>query len=671
MCLITACPAGTEKDYDYIKGCIEAGLWANSDGTGLAIRKAGQRHVIFDKTVDNIKWTTWKRVEALADWIKSKDVGREDDLLIHHRLTTHGANNEANRHPYKLSPHMEGILTTKGYDHLGVMAHNGIFPTADLTIQDPKYNVTSDSARFVMGDVMKSTKNVSNMDLLVQDVKRFRNLHPNKDLRYDREEFELDSDFAYNTYELIHGQRLAFLLASYGFVFFGTFQEDPLGYLHSNMGFRGIGSSTHYDKMVKRIQAEQGTDLDNESFDDYEKELLEEQGYPVDLLKCDCCERYLSANHDWEYYTSDIGLGRQRMCKVCTAQALDYTKGSEDEARLESMKNSAKRDLFSGEFKDNEYMGGGCCMVPTHEESLTNGYNSRPTKTTGQWKPKITEQVVSSDLGDKGMLDHSTVIDIDYEKGKEEYEKREKEADRLKAERLKAQTNAQKRFRYEQSDQEHNTPPFETDSKTESSSSTDNRLRWHAFLMYLITLDTRTFLPHCSLTIHPGMAGQVVKDQGGSSYFLASNEEIEDLRFVLKDTDMEAGAGRLPEYFGIREVRWGSTLVHLRRISRKQFLGKYLLEPRLTSYSALLGLVNLIDTVGLKHSKTVRFIHHKFADLVKRPHGYTSLRQAGDKEFPNKSLILYHELCYGANRATLNPLVFIVNNWKSQKSETV
>ncbi len=128
MCLIIT---KLDKEHPVPDNHIENSVHSNSNGAGVAYVKDGR--VVIDKIVGS--------VEELLKF--SRDYNNKlDRYVMHHRLTTHGATNVENAHPFV-------VLSKDDGDPIDlVMVHNGIINTLDCGGYRNKEGA-SDTSKFV------------------------------------------------------------------------------------------------------------------------------------------------------------------------------------------------------------------------------------------------------------------------------------------------------------------------------------------------------------------------------------------------------------------------------------------------------------------------------------------------------------------------------------------
>jgi hypothetical protein len=147
MCLALYKPAGIEVNW----AALETGMLYNSDGAGFAVAVDGQ--LIIEKGF--FKWEDFKKAfEPFA----------EHSAIVHFRLATHGAKNQANCHPFALADF--------GGDNMPVaVIHNGIF--SDASSDQKQWSDTWHVCRDVLHPLWKRDAKIFGEDAMVTLGDRF------------------------------------------------------------------------------------------------------------------------------------------------------------------------------------------------------------------------------------------------------------------------------------------------------------------------------------------------------------------------------------------------------------------------------------------------------------------------------------------------------------------
>ena len=205
MCLISIAPEGTDK---YSKEFIDAlrhGASCNRDGSGYSILRKDAKEVTFNKGFFDIA--------KLLQAIENEKLTKNDILVVHHRIGTHGLKTKENCHPYCLDDPSKISGTTTN----GVVSHNGVLSVFTNMREfgsegpmDVKTSEFSDSYMFVKYFIS------------VPEISSFWKRDP----IYFKQLFK----------SFLEGNRVAFLTPE-GLFLSGDFVKQEGGYLHSHGGY--------------------------------------------------------------------------------------------------------------------------------------------------------------------------------------------------------------------------------------------------------------------------------------------------------------------------------------------------------------------------------------------------------------------------------------------------
>lgn len=146
MCLIIVKQTGIDLPKEEY---LRLGAKRNSDGLGLAYLKAGEQSVTLKKD--------FKDIDELVGYVKT-NITKEDTLIVHFRLATHGLRDEGNRHPFPISKNKD-LLRKTSLSCKYAMAHNGVLNQYSR-IDDTEL---SDTQQFVL-EVLSETAVKENLD---------------------------------------------------------------------------------------------------------------------------------------------------------------------------------------------------------------------------------------------------------------------------------------------------------------------------------------------------------------------------------------------------------------------------------------------------------------------------------------------------------------------------
>lgn len=134
---------------------LEKCFSTNSHGAGILLHRAGTKILEIHKG-----FMTYKKFE---DQIKELNIKKEDDVIMHFRITTSGGTSEENCHPFPISNKVEDLKATR-INTARAFVHNGVLGSGDEKIK------ISDTQLFVR-DVMSRTEIQNNLEN--EEVKRF------------------------------------------------------------------------------------------------------------------------------------------------------------------------------------------------------------------------------------------------------------------------------------------------------------------------------------------------------------------------------------------------------------------------------------------------------------------------------------------------------------------
>lgn len=200
MCLVSVCPKGTKKYTEEVENFIRAGFHSNLQGSGFMFKRHGETTITIKKGFFNL--------QALYDALEAADLKDEDELVIHHRVSTGGQISGPNCHPFVLSSIHEEVCMTDGVTEKACLAHNGVFRCIDkYEVKNPNFSDTYAFSRYIL-----SNPNI--LKLLEEDTDLFSFL-------FDR---------------FLGWSKLAILFPNRDVLMFGDFVEEN-GYYHSNQGY--------------------------------------------------------------------------------------------------------------------------------------------------------------------------------------------------------------------------------------------------------------------------------------------------------------------------------------------------------------------------------------------------------------------------------------------------
>lgn len=216
MCLISVLPKGTKKNTEEVYNFIKSGQSCNKQGSGFMYKRDGSNIINVIKGFFDC--------DNLIDTIKKLDFKDDDELVIHHRISTSGQVNNYNCHPFVISNDHEEVIMTSGKTRKPCLVHNGVFKnmSAYRSYTDP-FSDTYTFTRYII-----SNKNVMNI-------------------------FKTDKIFFKNVFaEILGNSKLAIIYPDRPLEMFGDFTEKN-GYFHSNDGYcrhvHNVGGYSKYSKV--------------------------------------------------------------------------------------------------------------------------------------------------------------------------------------------------------------------------------------------------------------------------------------------------------------------------------------------------------------------------------------------------------------------------------------
>lgn len=206
-------PAGVKYDHDFLVSAIESGISSgNKDGIGGAVRKP------FSNTLMMSKGYYPRSKNAFYEWLLSKDIKIEDEVMVHLRWGTHGDKTIYNQHPYILGEkstankqtQLSELTTHSNNVETGVFAHNGVFNYEHYKNQDFGLSDTYNWGITHFGSENK-IKALVNAPTVILGTKEIA--------------------------ESLVGERVCFMFPTRSMVYKGFFIDDK-GYLFSNSGYK-------------------------------------------------------------------------------------------------------------------------------------------------------------------------------------------------------------------------------------------------------------------------------------------------------------------------------------------------------------------------------------------------------------------------------------------------
>lgn len=137
MCVIVHKERGKDLPSNEI---IEKCFKKNPDGSGILLHRSGTKVIEIHKG--------FMKLDDFNTALKDLNVRKEDDLVLHFRITTSGGTSPENCHPFPISSNVEDLKATRINTPLAFV-HNGVLGKgdADLKISDTQVFVKDVMAR--------------------------------------------------------------------------------------------------------------------------------------------------------------------------------------------------------------------------------------------------------------------------------------------------------------------------------------------------------------------------------------------------------------------------------------------------------------------------------------------------------------------------------------------
>lgn len=169
MCLVTYCPKGKKKDSEEVINFIKSGARSNTQGSGFMFKRAGQNTITIDKGYFNID----RMIEALQSYKLTED----DELAIHHRISTSGKVSAENCHPFVISSKHEEVCATNITTKKACLVHNGVFRDLSSYMSlNPDFSDTYAFARYIMSNPQIKKIRDTDIDLFNTILKEILNM---------------------------------------------------------------------------------------------------------------------------------------------------------------------------------------------------------------------------------------------------------------------------------------------------------------------------------------------------------------------------------------------------------------------------------------------------------------------------------------------------------------
>lgn len=128
MCLAIYKQKGVKLDEEFLRESILSGYISNKDGFGFAIKRHNNHksELEFFRTVP-LYGKEKLTIEQCIDKLFSKNIGEDDEVMIHLRMGTSGKVIDENTHPFICDPTTKTDNLLEGTINYPMIIHNGVF----------------------------------------------------------------------------------------------------------------------------------------------------------------------------------------------------------------------------------------------------------------------------------------------------------------------------------------------------------------------------------------------------------------------------------------------------------------------------------------------------------------------------------------------------------------
>jgi len=330
MCIISAFPKGTEKSNEYTKEFIKNGFDCNQDGSGYMFKRSGEKTITINKGFFN--------VTDLINAISNENLQSEDELVVHHRISTAGKTSKENCHPFVASKSHNEVASLNITTNKPCVTHNGHFSSiSKFQDLDRDFSDTYAFVRYIFSNT---------------EVQRMF--------------FEKDDLFKILTDDIIKSSKLAVLSKDNDMVLYGTFTEDK-GYYHSNStycarkkfvydnyedyGYGAYGTyGTYYQPHDSKSRGGYGKQLGRKDWSEgYNKSIIPVISFPknktFDSLKLDNDSIIINSSNCHHFKFIKKGTINLNNISIAT---LEYGSMKEFDEKCETNVMTFRKDSVSG-----------------------------------------------------------------------------------------------------------------------------------------------------------------------------------------------------------------------------------------------------------------------------------------------------------------------------------
>jgi predicted glutamine amidotransferase len=215
MCLIISKPKGVKLDDEFFR-LLKSGWAGNGDGGGLAKRVKNSGTIFVAKGFVNF--------EDMAERIEKLKVNKDDELIVHMRIRTHGTISPENTHPFIIKNEGKMIDNIKEESFTKAVAffHNGMISgfRESKVLEEKDWSDTRLYAKYVLANTIKNKEEAITGANLLYLIKR------------DQHQSSKEFNEAINP--IVGHQKFAFLSTQYGLLLVGDHYQNTKGYFLSN-----------------------------------------------------------------------------------------------------------------------------------------------------------------------------------------------------------------------------------------------------------------------------------------------------------------------------------------------------------------------------------------------------------------------------------------------------
>lgn len=144
MCIVVIKNKGVDlPEYDVLKNCFQN----NPDGSGFVINRSNKNYI----------YKGFFTFNGFYNAFQSMNPSKNDIIIFHFRIATHGKVNAYNCHPFPIQKNFKNMKKTFYITDSNVLIHNG---KLDIQIKNNKYSDSMHFAKKLYGFDYKKNKNI-------------------------------------------------------------------------------------------------------------------------------------------------------------------------------------------------------------------------------------------------------------------------------------------------------------------------------------------------------------------------------------------------------------------------------------------------------------------------------------------------------------------------------